>query len=76
VAALRAWQMMTAKEFRCVLGDLGLTQIAAADLLGISERQIRNYAIGYTPVPEAVAILLRLTKAGRIRGKDIEAAKT
>ena len=66
--------MMTAEEFRCVLRDLDLTQIAVAELLGISERQVGNYAIGHTPVPEPVAILLRLCKAGRIKTKHIEAA--
>jgi hypothetical protein len=62
---------MTAKEFRATLASLGLSKVETAGLLGMGDRQLRNYANGYTPVPEPVAILLRLVKAGRIAVDDI-----
>ena len=50
---------MTANHYRAALGELGLSQGAAADFLGISLRSSNGYANG-APIPEAIAKLLRL----------------
>jgi hypothetical protein len=66
---------MTTKEFRAVLDKLGLTQVAAARLLGSDARTFRRYALDETNIPSALALLLRLMVAGKVAPADIEAAR-
>jgi transcriptional regulator with XRE-family HTH domain len=66
---------MTTKEFRAVLDKLGLTQAAAARLLGADARTFRRYALDETNIPQALALLLRLMVAGKVAPADIEAAR-
>jgi hypothetical protein len=51
---------MTKNDYRAVLEALGLSQVAAANVLGIADRTSRAYALGERPVPEPVALALRL----------------
>lgn len=51
---------VTPNQYRKALSDLGLTQAGAAELFKISLRTSQGYALGEYPVPEAVAIALRL----------------
>jgi hypothetical protein len=51
---------MTKHDYRTALETLGLSQIAAAKVLGISDRTSRAYALGERPVPAPVALALRL----------------
>jgi hypothetical protein len=51
---------MTKDDYRAVLEALGLSQVAAARVLGIADRTSRAYALGERPVPEPVALALRL----------------
>jgi|RhiMethySRZTD1v2_1073278.scaffolds.fasta_scaffold00200_47 hypothetical protein len=51
---------MTKEDYRAVLAALGLSQVAAAKVLGIADRTSRAYALGERPVPEPVALALRL----------------
>jgi hypothetical protein len=51
---------MTKDDYRAALEALGLSQVAAAKLLGIADRTSRAYALGERPVPEPVALALRL----------------
>jgi len=51
---------MTKDDYRAVLEALGLSQIAAAKVLGIADRTSRAYALGERSVPEPVALALRL----------------
>jgi hypothetical protein len=51
---------MTKDDYRAVLEALGLSQVAAAKVLGIADRTSRAYALGERPVPEPVALALRL----------------
>lgn len=53
---------MTAEEFRSALGERGLDQRGFAHLSGRNERTIRRYALGETPVPKWVDVLLAATK--------------
>lgn len=51
---------MTSAQYRTALALLGLSQAGAADFLGVSLKQSQRWANRHTPVPEAVAKLLRL----------------
>ena len=51
---------MTDHGYRTALETLGWSQVAAAKLLGIAVRMSRAYARGEQPVPEPVALALRL----------------
>lgn len=56
------WQTqrsMTGGEFQAAFRELGMLQAQAARFLGVSERQARRYVLGVTPVPPAMALLLR-----------------
>jgi DNA-binding transcriptional regulator YdaS (Cro superfamily) len=62
---------MTAHQYRAALAKLGLSQIAAARLLGSADRTSRRWALGERSVPPAVAILLKLMIAGKITPDDL-----
>jgi hypothetical protein len=47
---------MTKRGYRTAIKTLGLSQVAAAKVLGIADRTSRAYALGERPVPEPVAI--------------------
>jgi hypothetical protein len=51
---------MTKDDYRAALAALGLSQVAAAKVLGIADRTSRAYALGERPVSEPVALALRL----------------
>ena len=51
---------MTKHDYRTALETLGLSQIAAAKVLGIADRTSRAYALGERPVAKPVALALRL----------------
>jgi DNA-binding transcriptional regulator YiaG len=47
-------------EYRYALDQLGLTQVAAAEFLGVNARTSRSWASGRSPIPRAVEMLLGL----------------
>ena len=51
---------MNAAAYRANIAHLGLSQVAAARLLGIDARTSRRYASGERPIPPPVARLLLL----------------
>ncbi len=55
---------MTPQEFRRALARLGLSQLQAAKHLGVAPRTVRYWVakdrMSRTPIPEPVAILVRL----------------
>lgn len=65
---------MTANQFRAAIARLDLSQVGAARLVGADPRTGRRWALGERPVPECVAILLRLMIKGKITIKDVEDA--
>jgi hypothetical protein len=65
---------MNAKQYRQALERIGLTQLAAGDLLGVGARTSRRWALDEARIPTPVAILLRLLLKKRITLKDVEAA--
>ena len=60
---------MTKHDYRTALETLGLSQVAAAKVLGIADRTSRAYALGERPVPEPVALALRLLIEKRTKRK-------
>jgi hypothetical protein len=53
---------MDAGSFNSSLTICRLTHAAASELFGVETRSIRRWASGSSPVPEAVAIVLRLLR--------------
>jgi hypothetical protein len=62
---------MTASELTATLKALDLTRAKTAQLLGMSERTVYHWAAGRTPIPVAVAAVLRLIRSGRISLDDV-----
>ena len=62
---------MTAKQYNAALERLGLTQAAAAELLGVSIRSSHGYANG-APIPEGYAKLLRLMVCRNLKADDVK----
>ena len=54
---------MTPAEYRTLIAALGLSQVGAARVLGIDPRTSRRYALGETPIPQIVEILLGILRA-------------
>jgi hypothetical protein len=65
---------MTANQFRTAIEKLGLSQVGAARLVGADPRTGRRWALEERPVPECVAILLRLLLTKKITIADVENA--
>lgn len=61
---------MTPDQYRAALAKLGLTQLEAAQMLGISLNSAHGYA-NNRPIPEPVAKLLRLVISKKIDPKDV-----
>ena len=62
---------MTAKQFRDALDRLGLSQLAAARLLGVDGRTARAWALDERQVPGPIAVLLRLMLDKKITAADV-----
>lgn len=54
---------MDQREFREALDALGMSQVDFSRLIAADARTVRRYALGETPVPGAVALLLRMLLA-------------
>ena len=52
---------MTAGEYRTAIASLGLSQVEAARLLGVSQKTSHNYAVHGPSGPAALALRLLLT---------------
>jgi transcriptional regulator with XRE-family HTH domain len=66
-----AVKRLTPHRFRTILAKLGLTQVQAAHVLGVTPRTARRYALGETPIPNPVAKLLLLMLGGVIDSKVV-----
>lgn len=62
---------MTANQFRAAIARLDLSQVGAARLVGADPRTARRWALDERPIPECVAILLRLLLAKKITVQDV-----
>lgn len=63
---------MTPNQYRKALEALELSQVRAAEFLGISGRTSQGYALGEYPVPEAIAKLLRLMVRLNLKPEDVK----
>lgn len=61
---------MNANEYRAAIERLGLTQVAAAKLLGADERTSRRWACGERDVPAPAARFLQYLIATRKTGEQ------
>jgi len=59
-------------QYREAIAALGMSQVAAAAFLGVSPRTSRHWALGESPVPRAVSILLRLMVSRDINPRDVQ----
>jgi DNA-binding transcriptional regulator YiaG len=59
---------VTADEYRSAIERLGLSQVAAAKLLGVDDRTSRRWASGERDVPHPAARFLRYLIATRKTG--------
>ena len=60
---------MKAAQFRALLAKAGLRQTEAASLIDVTERQMRRYVSGETPVPRVVVYAVLHVIAQQKRGK-------
>ena len=63
---------MTPTQYRSAIKALGLSQERAGDWLGIGRRTSQGYALGEYPVPESVALLLRLMVNLKLNPEDVK----
>jgi transcriptional regulator with XRE-family HTH domain len=63
-------------QFRRLLGKAGLTQVEAARLIGVTDRTMRRYVSGATPVPRVVvyALLYVIHVQSELERAPVEAA--
>ena len=62
---------MTKNQYLTAIGKLGLNQLAAGRMLGISNRQAQRLASGESPIPETVARLLWLMEYLNLTEDDL-----
>jgi hypothetical protein len=63
---------MTKTQYRKAIAAVGLSQVKASKFFGVDRKTSPRWARGETPVPEAVAKLLRIMIHHKISPKDIE----
>lgn len=63
---------MTPSQYRAALERLGLTQDAAADLLGYSLTSANQWANGRSEVPKLVSTVLRALVNGKLKPEDVK----
>lgn len=65
---------MTADEYRETLAALGLSQVAAGRVLGVSQKTAHNYAINGPSGPAALALRILATLDPKERNRWIDSA--
>jgi DNA-binding transcriptional regulator YiaG len=65
---------MTAQKFRDTIAKLGLSQVKAAHVLGITPRSARRWAMGAVKIPAPASKLLHLMKDGKVTEKEVRKA--
>jgi len=63
---------MTPNQFKAAIDSLGLSQERAGLWLGVSKRTSQGWALGEYPVPESVAMLLRLMVRLKLKPDDVK----
>jgi hypothetical protein len=62
---------MTPVQYKTAIAKLGLSQKRAGTWLGVGQRTSQGWALGEYPVPEPVAILLRLMVRLSLKPDDV-----
>jgi DNA-binding transcriptional regulator YiaG len=65
---------MTALQFRTVITKVGLSQVQAAHVLGVTPRTVRRWALDEVKIPPPAAKLLRLMQMGQISTQQVKDA--
>jgi len=63
---------MTPTTYRETLARLGLSQARFGRALGVDKMTPNRWAMGRSPIPHSVVILLRALDAGRLTVDDLE----
>jgi transcriptional regulator with XRE-family HTH domain len=63
---------MTPQEYKTTIRKLGLSQLAAAEFLGIGPRTSRRWIAGRSRIPHAVELLFDLMIVCNIRPADLQ----
>jgi Zincin-like metallopeptidase len=72
VPEIRGAFTMTPLQFRTVISKVGLSQVQAAHVLGVTPRTARRWALGEVKVPPPAAKLLRLMQASKISTTQVK----
>ena len=62
---------MDAEEYRETIAELGLDQIQAGNVLGVSHRMSRYYIAGHTAIPDEAATILRFMRKFKVPASDL-----
>lgn len=65
---------MTSLQFRNHIVRLGLSQVQAAHVLGVTPRTARRWALGEVRVSPTAAKLLRLMRQNKLSAQEVRAA--
>lgn len=63
---------MRPDELKAILRATGMSHAEIAERLGINRRTLRSWLYGERNIPEPIARILRLAKAGRINLNELE----
>jgi hypothetical protein len=63
---------MTPNQYRTAIAALGLSQERAGVWLGVGKRTSQGWALGEYPVPEPVAMLLRLVTKLKLTPEEVK----
>jgi DNA-binding transcriptional regulator YiaG len=64
---------MDKTEFKAIIASLGLSERAAAPVLGVSVRQTQRFAWGDSKIPSPVRKLMRAVKKHNITAEELAA---
>ena len=62
---------MTKTQYRRAIAALGLSQIKASEFLGVNRKTSPRWARGESPIPSAVATLLRVMIRHKLTPEDV-----
>jgi DNA-binding transcriptional regulator YiaG len=63
---------MTAHQFRTIIAKIGISQVQAAHILGVTPRTARRWALDEVNVSPTAAKLLRLIRDGEVTIKKVK----
>ena len=66
---------MTGSEYQKVIAHLGLSQVGAAQFLGVNDTTSRRWVADKHPIPTAVSKLLRVMDHHDLRPDEVDAMK-